>query len=267
MFTKNLAILLAVSGAYASPVLRRDECSDKCSAEYNACRSAPGANMSTCAANFSSCLGYLPFDDQGSLVTPTACSSTAAATPTADACAQKCQASFNSCRTAPDANMSYCASQFAGCLGYSPWGNGGSYVPPTACAPAAAPAAARVQAAAVEAEAESWTVKSLTRQCSEDRTGCNYNFGVSTNDGQADTTCNFARNGVQNAPEESFYNVPCSADSPYMISWGYSTQFEVPFAVMTVVDTKKNAQAYFGVNNPAAATSFGDVGPEPVYYN
>lgn len=279
MFTKNIAVLLAVSGAYASPLLRRDECSDKCAATYNTCRTAPGSNKASCAADYSSCLGYLPFDDQGSLVTPTACSSTSAPTPTADACVQKCQTDYNTCRTAPGANMSYCASLYAKCLGFSPFSNDGSQVTPTACSTTAgptitaAPAVSRIQAV----EAENWTVKGLTRHCSEDRTGCSYKFSISTNNGQADAACDFSRSGVANAPEESFYNVPCAADSPYMISWGYSTQFETPFAVLTAVDSKKNAQAYFGVNNPTGqpatpenpygSGNFGDIGPQPVQFN
>lgn len=35
------------------------------------------------------------------------------------ACESKCSASYDTCRTAPDANMAYCASQYAGCLGYN----------------------------------------------------------------------------------------------------------------------------------------------------
>ncbi|RSL63184.1 hypothetical protein CEP54_005358 [Fusarium duplospermum] len=34
------------------------------------------ANMATCAAEYAKCLGYSPFGDDGSLVTPTACSAT-----------------------------------------------------------------------------------------------------------------------------------------------------------------------------------------------
>ncbi|KAF7906720.1 hypothetical protein EAF00_000999 [Botryotinia globosa] len=52
-----------------------DACSETCTTEYNTCRSASGANRATCASDYASCLGYFPFDSNGSLVTPTACSS------------------------------------------------------------------------------------------------------------------------------------------------------------------------------------------------
>jgi len=289
MLSQNLALLLAISGAYATPISKRDECSDKCSAAYNTCRGQPNANRAQCAADYSSCLGYLPFNDEGSLVTPTACSVTATATataqPTTDACVEKCNSAYNSCRTAPQANMSFCAAKYSECLGYLPFNDQGSLVTPTACSstagptvtPTAVPAPAPTPAAPQSAQVEGWTVKDLTRYCAEDRSGCDYNFKISTNDGQEDASCTVIRIDVENAPEESWYAQPCTAGSPYQISWGYSTQFETPFAVLTVVDTTKNAQAYFGVNdptgqpvtpsNPYGSGNFGNIGPQPVSYN
>lgn len=52
--------------------------------------------------------------------------------PPKDECSMKCGEEYNSCRTAPDANMSYCAAMYAKCLGYNPW-ESGSFVTPTAC--------------------------------------------------------------------------------------------------------------------------------------
>ncbi|KAF4456867.1 hypothetical protein F53441_1078 [Fusarium austroafricanum] len=49
-------------------------CAEKCMSSYNSCRTAKDANMSLCAAQYSECLGYSPFNGEGSLVTPTACS-------------------------------------------------------------------------------------------------------------------------------------------------------------------------------------------------
>ncbi|KAM0542371.1 hypothetical protein ACHAPJ_012838 [Fusarium lateritium] len=49
-------------------------CPSDCSDDYNTCRTEADANMSTCAAQYAQCLGYNPFDGNGSLVTPTACS-------------------------------------------------------------------------------------------------------------------------------------------------------------------------------------------------
>ncbi|KAL2874798.1 hypothetical protein SGCOL_010053 [Colletotrichum sp. CLE4] len=63
-----------------------DTCVAGCNDSYNKCRSAPGANRSTCAAEYAGCLGYSPFGPDGSLITPTACSASATgAVPTATA--------------------------------------------------------------------------------------------------------------------------------------------------------------------------------------
>ncbi|KAG5930923.1 hypothetical protein E4U60_006667 [Claviceps pazoutovae] len=125
------------------------ECAKKCNEEYNACRTAPDANMSFCASKLASCVGYNPFTG-GSFMSPTACAAGAAATATGSAgssgsagdqgsdaeCAKKCNEEYNACRFAPDANMSFCASKLASCVGYNPF-TGGSFASPTACSAAA----------------------------------------------------------------------------------------------------------------------------------
>ncbi|KAG6052410.1 hypothetical protein E4U33_000542 [Claviceps sp. LM78 group G4] len=150
------------------------ECAKKCNEEYNACRVAPGANQSFCASKLASCVGYNPFTG-GAFMSPTACAAGPAATGPAgpaatgpagpaatgpagpaatgpagpagsagsaggkgsDAeCAKKCNEEYNACRTAPDANMSFCASKLASCIGYNPF-TGGSFATPTACSAAA----------------------------------------------------------------------------------------------------------------------------------
>ncbi|KAG6053505.1 hypothetical protein E4U17_004641 [Claviceps sp. LM77 group G4] len=150
------------------------ECAKKCNEEYNACRTAPDANMSFCASKLASCVGYNPFTG-GAFMSPTACAAGPAATGPAgpaatgpagpaatgpagpaatgpagpagsagsaggkgsDAeCAKKCNEEYNACRTAPDANMSFCASKLASCIGYNPF-TGGSFATPTACSAAA----------------------------------------------------------------------------------------------------------------------------------
>ncbi|KAK0392583.1 hypothetical protein NLU13_2078 [Sarocladium strictum] len=180
-----------------------DACSTQCAKEYSDCRTAPDANMSFCAANYASCLGYNPFQN-GTLVTPTACSAQPTNTvytteivnsyttycpeattlthgnktytvtqpttltitdcpctvtkpigqptqqppapqpqpsqPAGDECSMKCAQEYSDCRTAPDANMSFCAANYASCLGYNPFENG-SLVTPTACSSVVAPPA------------------------------------------------------------------------------------------------------------------------------
>ncbi|KLP10277.1 cell wall glycoprotein [Fusarium fujikuroi] len=60
-------------------------CAEKCSDAYNKCRTGADANMSYCAATYAECLGYSPFNGEGSLVTPTACSVAPVATKPATA--------------------------------------------------------------------------------------------------------------------------------------------------------------------------------------
>ncbi|KAJ4127832.1 hypothetical protein NW768_008110 [Fusarium equiseti] len=50
------------------------DCVSECNSDYNTCRTAPNANRATCASEYAECLGYNPFNSEGSLVTPTECS-------------------------------------------------------------------------------------------------------------------------------------------------------------------------------------------------
>ncbi|KAJ4247449.1 hypothetical protein NW762_013124 [Fusarium torreyae] len=65
----------------SSPAESKD-CAEKCTDAYNKCRSGADSNKATCAAEYSECLGYAPFNNEGSLVTPTACSVAPPAGPT-----------------------------------------------------------------------------------------------------------------------------------------------------------------------------------------
>jgi hypothetical protein len=118
-----------------------DACAKKCIETHDACRGAPGANLSTCSSNFANCLGYKPDNDKplwckkhttpsNSTTTSTSPSHTKA--PHVDECAKKCTDTYNACRTKPGANMSTCASDYASCLGFSPFQGNGT-VTPTAC--------------------------------------------------------------------------------------------------------------------------------------
>ncbi|KAF7909059.1 hypothetical protein BELL_1429g00010 [Botrytis elliptica] len=299
MHFQDIAFALFATGAVAAPAAlkSRDACSDACNTEYNTCRSAPGANQSTCASNYASCLGYSPYDSNGSLVTPTACSSVASSTTTqatssatSDACVSKCNDSYNSCRSAPDANRATCASEYATCLGYLPFDNSGSLVTPTACSSGAVSTTnARSSTQAPQAsgtpspdqtsivEGVEWTIKQLIRYCSEDGSGCDYNFAISYNDERPDERCTVIRMPGSGATTESWYEIPCTTGSVNTISWGVSDQFgaENAFAVLTVTNNEEKTNAYFGVANvngnpvtpssPAGSGNFGDIGPEPVY--
>ncbi|KAG5746853.1 hypothetical protein H9Q72_011141 [Fusarium xylarioides] len=56
------------------------DCVTECNDDYSTCRTAPNANMASCAAQYAQCLGHNPFNGGGSLVTPTACSVPASVT-------------------------------------------------------------------------------------------------------------------------------------------------------------------------------------------
>lgn len=136
-YTSSILAILA-STAFAGDLQARDACSDACANAYSTCRSQPGANHASCAADYAGCLGYNPFDGSGSLVTPTACVTTTAtpappAPTTGSACVTACNAAYDTCRSKPDANRASCAADYAGCLGYNPF-ESGSLVAPTACA-------------------------------------------------------------------------------------------------------------------------------------
>jgi hypothetical protein len=126
-------------------------CQGTCYNEYNTCRTTRGAdglsaNMAQCASNYAGCLGENPFSEDGSLkFKPITARSDASGCVAKDnecrasdsvtglsanqaqcsadnaACKGACEESYNKCRVAPDANMSYCASLYAGCLGENPF--------------------------------------------------------------------------------------------------------------------------------------------------
>lgn len=151
MHFQDLVFALFVSGAFAAPAalkVTRDSCSDACTDAFNTCRSDPSNNRSTCASNYSSCLGYSPFNNSsGSFITPTACSSTpaskiapattTAAAPasaaTSDACVSSCNDAYNTCRSDASNSKATCAAEHSSCLGNVSFDSSGSLVTPTAC--------------------------------------------------------------------------------------------------------------------------------------
>ncbi|KAK2603451.1 hypothetical protein QQS21_004403 [Conoideocrella luteorostrata] len=115
-------------------------CADKCTERFYECTSAPNANAAHCGAQYSSCLGYNPFENGAGH--PTSCrirgEQVARPTPTkTQSCARKCNANYEICRTKPHANQIMCASNYADCLGFSPFATkqGESFATPTACKP------------------------------------------------------------------------------------------------------------------------------------
>jgi len=155
-------------------------------------------------------------------------------------------------------------------------------VPSASASKAASSAVSAVATAAATsgetiAEGLTWTVENLSRYCLEDKSGCDYNFNLTASDNRPVQSCTVVRLDVKDAPTESWFDIPCTADSPINVSWGYSAQFGVDnaFAVMTVVNTQEKAKAYFGVanvdgqevtaSNPFGSFQVDHVGPQPVY--
>ncbi|KAH9877690.1 hypothetical protein J1614_002907 [Plenodomus biglobosus] len=146
----------------------------------------------------------------------------------------------------------------------------------TPSAPAPAPAAPVVPAGSnpVLVPGKTWTIANLTRYCSADNTGCEYNFAIEAN-GKTER-CTVVRQPGANAATESWSNQPCTAGSSTTVSWGYVTEPAPPFAVITVNQGKE--LAWFGVSNvnggrvtdgaPFGSGDFGTLPAGPVYtYN
>ncbi|RDA92343.1 hypothetical protein CP533_4416 [Ophiocordyceps camponoti-saundersi (nom. inval.)] len=132
-----------MSLALAVPALADEYyCAQKCTESYDACRGKPGANMSLCASEYASCLGFNPFTD--SYAAPTACAQSSApapystpysapySTPAVElTCPETCEEKFNTCRGQPGAYLDECVEDKNAChsaCGYSP--SSSSYAPP-----------------------------------------------------------------------------------------------------------------------------------------
>ena len=121
-----------------------------------------------------------------------------------------------------------------------------------------------------------WTVMDFTRYCSEDKTGCDYNFKITSSDHKLETACTIIRTNVKDAPTENWTNIPCTTGSNVIISWGYSAQFGADHAFGTLVVVDDKEIGYFGVadvnskpvtkSNPYGSGQFGNLGPNPVYH-
>ena len=110
-----------------------------------------------------------------------------------------------------------------------------------------------------------WTVDGLSRVCAADGSSCTYTLGIDLENGTPVSECVIV-DAVPNAPDASWSSIPCSSSAGFLqVSWGFdSTSFAIPFATLVVHDTQNDKNAFFGVSNPNAATSFGNLGPSPV---
>ncbi|GAO13575.1 uncharacterized protein UV8b_05849 [Ustilaginoidea virens] len=115
-------------------------CADRCTERWLECKASPGADRETCRAQYSSCLGFDHLDHGDKVPLPTACQfpdgrRRPLPRPPLEACARECNAEFERCRTAPQAPLAWCATDYSGCLGYIPFpeDKGAPFPSPTAC--------------------------------------------------------------------------------------------------------------------------------------
>ncbi|KAM0425894.1 hypothetical protein ACHAPT_008832 [Fusarium lateritium] len=88
-------------------------CQAVCNADYDKCIAAGGTEE--CHTVLQGCFAACPSTD-----------------PPTDPCVDDCTKKHDACNTAPGANHASCASDYAQCLGYNPYGDNG-FVAPTAC--------------------------------------------------------------------------------------------------------------------------------------
>lgn len=262
-----LTLATAATGALAGP-LRRDT-AETTTYACNPAHSYP--NGAQCVSTN----GAL------SLVTPTASSSSKACKATSKASTTAAAAATTKAATTAAATSAAASSSKKAC----------SKKPATTTAAGSSAAASKSSAAQSAASAVAtkdasggqtkidgltWTVEDFTRYCSEDKTGCDYNFKITSSDHKLETACTIIRTGVKDAPTENWTDIPCTTNSPVKVSWGYSAQFGADHAFGTLVIVDDKEISYFGVadvnskpvtaSNPFGSGQFGNLGPNPVYH-
>ncbi|KAJ8064421.1 hypothetical protein OCU04_006761 [Sclerotinia nivalis] len=115
-----------------------------------------------------------------------------------------------------------------------------------------------------------WKVSDFTRPCTA--TTCTYNFTINVIPASGPTVnipCLY--NDTSSTPPSaatpqthSYSSLSCSkTSSAWQVNWGYNSAGD--FAVMTIVDTVKGQDAFFGWNTITSTTNFEDKGPNTVY--
>lgn len=260
MYPKTLALALALTSAVSAGPLNRRE--DPCQVTYKSCV-ASGVPEVACACDLQACLGEdnargreycasatATIVRSSTIATPVTTSipggcnpahpgscpssyfATTIVTPTPVATTESCDESYSSTVATPVATTESCDEVY----------------PSTTTAPVATsyPSAVPVSSGSNPVKTDkSWAVNNSSRYCSEDNSGCDYNFVIEA-DGKTER-CTVVRMPGKDAATESWSNQPCTSGSPYTISWGYTTEPAPAFAVMTVVDGKE--LAWFGVSD------------------
>lgn len=252
MYTKTLAIAFALTSVISAGPLNRRQ--DPCQDTYKTCV-ASGVPEVACACDLQACLGEdnargreycasatATIVRSSTVATPEATScdpvytSTAVATPITTSIPGGCNPAHpGSC---PSSYFSTVATPVATSI---PGGCNPAH--PGSCpTPSAVPVASGSNPVKTD---KTWAVDNLSRYCGEDNSGCDYNFIIEA-DGKTER-CTVIRMPGKDAATESWSNQPCTSNSPYTVSWGYTAQPAPAFAVLTVVNGKE--LAWFGVSD------------------
>ena len=270
MYSKTLALALALTGAVSAGRLNGRQSDDPCQVTYSSCV-ASGVPEVACACDLQACVG----EDNArgrefcASATATIVRTSSAATPVTTSIPGGCNPAHpGSCPSSYFQTSSAIATPVptsipGGCNPAHPGSCPSSYfqtsvVTPTptsipgGCNPAHPGSCPTPSAVPVPAPGsnpvksdKTWALNNLSRYCGEGNTGCDYNFVIEAN-GKTER-CTVIRMPGKDAATESWSNQPCTSGSAYTISWGYAAQPAPAFAVVTVVNGKE--LAWFGVSD------------------
>jgi len=245
MYSKTLALALALTSVVSAGPLHKRQ--DPCQDTYKTCV-ASGVPEVACACDLQACVG----EDNArgrewcASATATIVRSTSAPSAISTSIPGGCNPAHpGSC------NSSYFQTTTAAVVTATPTESCSEYAATTSAksTPVATSAPTGSTAPAPGSNPiktdKSWSINNLSRYCIDGNTGCDYNFVIEA-DGKTER-CTVIRMPGKDAATESWSNQPCTSDSPYTISWGYSPQPAPAFAVLTVVNGKD--LAWFGVSD------------------
>lgn len=232
MYTKTLALALALTSAVTASPLDKRQDNSPCQVTYRACV-ASGVPEVACACDLQACVG------EDNARGREFCASATATIVRTSTKSTPAPTSTESCTPYSSIVTPTPTSIPGGCNPAHP----GSCPTPTAQPSVAVPSTA--PGSGPKKTDKTWSLNNLSRYCGEGNTGCDYNFVIEAN-GKTER-CTVIRMPGKDAATESWSNQPCTSGSPYTVSWGYVAQPAPAFAVVTVVNGKE--LAWFGVSD------------------
>ncbi|KAF1928361.1 uncharacterized protein M421DRAFT_420905 [Didymella exigua CBS 183.55] len=236
MYSKALALALALTSVVTASPLDKRQSDNPCQVAYRACI-ASGVPIDACRCDSTFCLGEDNDRIRSFCATATA---TIVRTSTQSTPAPTSTESCTPYSSATPTPTSF--SSISGIPGGCNPAHPGSCPTPTAQPSVSVPAPTGTPGSSPTKTDMTWALNSLTRYCGEGNTGCDYNFEIEAN-GKTER-CTVIRMPGKDAATESWSNQACS---DYTVSWGYVAQPAPAFAVVTVVNGKE--LAWFGVSD------------------